>query len=167
LVIEFAEHLQIVTTSNYSAIANSHTLCSSLQHVLSLLSLLCFHQLLPGDGSQQCPLLPCSRSYRLVTVPQLIKSQTCPAYNIWHGPHIKHLSQQLFYCCVTQLSHGPRRERRFSVRPLVRVRNLMPSNGRCLESLLSSGSTRFNMCVYVCARMQYSLQVHRRRLLDK
>jgi hypothetical protein len=26
LVIEFIEHLQIVTTSNYSAVANSHTL---------------------------------------------------------------------------------------------------------------------------------------------
>jgi hypothetical protein len=28
-----------------------HTLCSSLQHVRSLLNLLCLHQLLPGDGS--------------------------------------------------------------------------------------------------------------------
>jgi hypothetical protein len=32
--------------------------------VLSLLSLRCLHQSMPGDGSQQCILLQCSRSYR-------------------------------------------------------------------------------------------------------
>jgi hypothetical protein len=47
------------------------TFYSSLQRVLSLLSLLCLHQSLPGDESQQCPLLPCSRSYLSVTVPQV------------------------------------------------------------------------------------------------
>jgi ABC-type uncharacterized transport system permease subunit len=50
LVIGFIEYLQIVTTSNHSAIANTQ-LCNSLQHILSLLSLLCLHYLLPGDGS--------------------------------------------------------------------------------------------------------------------
>jgi hypothetical protein len=71
LVIGFTEHLQIVITSNYSA-NGIHTLCSALRHMLRLLSLLCLHQSLPGDGSQQCSVLPCSRPYRLVTVPQLI-----------------------------------------------------------------------------------------------
>jgi hypothetical protein len=72
LVIEFIEQLEIVTISNYSTIANS------LQHVLSVLSLLCLHQSLPGDGSQQCPLLPCSRSYWFATVAQLSTLNTTP-----------------------------------------------------------------------------------------
>jgi hypothetical protein len=59
-----------------------HTLCSSLQHAISLRSLLCLHQSLPAVGYQQCPLLLCSRSYRLATVPQTTKSHICPAYNI-------------------------------------------------------------------------------------
>jgi hypothetical protein len=54
LVIEFIEQLQVVTTSNYIAIANSHTHSSSLQHVLSLLSLLCLHQSLSGNGFEGC-----------------------------------------------------------------------------------------------------------------
>jgi hypothetical protein len=45
------DHLQIVTTRNYSANANL-PLSSSLQHVLSLLSLPYLHLSLPGDGSQ-------------------------------------------------------------------------------------------------------------------
>jgi hypothetical protein len=42
MVIGFIEHLQNVTTNNSGR----------------LLSLLCLHQSLPGDGSQQCPLFP-------------------------------------------------------------------------------------------------------------
>jgi hypothetical protein len=70
LVIRFTEHLQIVTTHNYSAVANSHSATHYSTH-LSLLSLLCVHWL-SGNCFQQCPLLPCSRSYWLVTVPQLL-----------------------------------------------------------------------------------------------
>jgi hypothetical protein len=44
-----------------------HTPCSSLQHVRSLLSLLCPHRSFPGDGFP----FSCSRSYRLVTIPQI------------------------------------------------------------------------------------------------
>jgi hypothetical protein len=47
-----------------------------------LLSLLCPHQSMSGDGSQQRPLLRCSRSYRLAVVPQLTHCSNCPAYNI-------------------------------------------------------------------------------------
>jgi hypothetical protein len=50
LVIRFIDHLQKVTTSNYRLI---HTLCSSLQHALSLLSLLYLHRLSPGKGPQR------------------------------------------------------------------------------------------------------------------
>jgi hypothetical protein len=48
-----------------------HTLCNSLQHTLkSPQSAVCVHQL-SGNSFQQCPLLPWSRSYQLVTVSQL------------------------------------------------------------------------------------------------
>jgi hypothetical protein len=50
-----------------------HALCSSLQHVLSLLSLPCLHQSLPGDGSRQRPLFPWSDSSRLTNVSQWTK----------------------------------------------------------------------------------------------
>jgi hypothetical protein len=60
------------------------------------------------------------------------------------GRHRKHRFQQ-FYCCVKQLSHGSHREHIFPVSPLVRVRNLLPRNGRCLQSLLSNGSTCYDI----------------------
>jgi hypothetical protein len=69
LVIGFIEHLQVITTSSYSAIVNSHSAIHYSTHI-SFLRLLCVHRL-SGNGFQQCPLLPCSRSYRLATVPQL------------------------------------------------------------------------------------------------
>jgi hypothetical protein len=69
IVIGFFEYLVIVTTDNGSAVANSHSAihCSRL---LSLDSLLCVHRL-SANGFQQCPLLPCSRSYQLATFPKL------------------------------------------------------------------------------------------------
>jgi hypothetical protein len=56
LVIGFIEHLQIVITSNYSAIANSHTL-QFITALISLLSLLYLHRLSPGNGFQRCSFL--------------------------------------------------------------------------------------------------------------
>jgi hypothetical protein len=63
LVIWFIDRLQIVTTSNYSAIANSHTLQFTIART-NLLSLLCLHQLLPGRGFQR-------RTFPLLRVPDL------------------------------------------------------------------------------------------------
>jgi hypothetical protein len=45
LVIGFIEHLQNVTTNNYTAIANSHS--------LPFISLLYLHRLSPGNGFQR------------------------------------------------------------------------------------------------------------------
>jgi hypothetical protein len=53
LVIWFIDHLQIVTTSNYCATADSHSAINYSTH-LSLLSLLCFHKMLPGNSSPYC-----------------------------------------------------------------------------------------------------------------
>jgi hypothetical protein len=99
LVTGFTEHLQIVTT----ALSLIHLLCSSIQHVISLLSLLC-HQLLPGDESEQCSLRPCSCSYRLATLSQLTDCSNCPAYNI--SARIAHKTSFiccLIHCCVRVL----------------------------------------------------------------
>jgi hypothetical protein len=53
------------------------TLHKSLYGTLDLLSLLWLHQSLSGGGSQQCSLLPCTRSYRLATVSQLTHCFNC------------------------------------------------------------------------------------------
>jgi hypothetical protein len=52
LVIRYIGLLKLITTSNNSAITNSHTLYDSQQYTLNLLSLLCLHWLSPGDSSQ-------------------------------------------------------------------------------------------------------------------
>jgi hypothetical protein len=51
-----------------------------------------------------------------------------------HGTQRKHLSQQFFYCCIRQLSHGPRREHSYPVSPLVHVKYMLPSNGFFIHS---------------------------------
>jgi hypothetical protein len=68
---------------------------------------------------------------------------------IYHS-HIKHRFQQ-FYCCVSQLPHGPRTDHFSAVSPSVRVRNLLPSNGRCLQShcLATSLHTTIYTSIYV------------------
>jgi hypothetical protein len=82
LVIGFTEHFQIVTTSKCSAVTNTHTLYNSLQHTLSLFSLLCLHQSLFSNGFQwqNFPLLwvpelsPCL-SYQLLTAKHLVTTE--------------------------------------------------------------------------------------------
>jgi hypothetical protein len=97
-----------LTTNNYRAIANSYTLQFSTSR---LLSLLCLHQSLPGYGSQQCPRVPSSRSYRLATAPQLSTlsslqlnsaDSNCPLITLRHGPHSKrHFSAVCGHCLAT------------------------------------------------------------------
>jgi hypothetical protein len=53
LVIEITRLLKLVTTSNYSAIANSYTLYNSLKQALKLFSRLCLHWLLLDNSSQR------------------------------------------------------------------------------------------------------------------
>jgi hypothetical protein len=62
-------YTKLITAINRSDTADSHSAihCSTQ---LGLLRLLYLHQSLPGGRSQQCPLLPCSFSYWLVTVSQ-------------------------------------------------------------------------------------------------
>jgi hypothetical protein len=100
-VIGFNEHLQIVQV--IIALSLIYTLCSLPQHVLRLLSLLCLHHSLPGDGSQQCPLFPCSPSYWLTTVSQVI--QLVLLIKPQHGLHRKHLPNISTIvaprCCLT------------------------------------------------------------------
>jgi hypothetical protein len=99
----------------------------SLQHVLSLFSMLCLHQSLPGDGSQQCPLLPCSYSYRLANVSELTYCFNCPAYNIWER--------------IVRNTPLPK------VTPLLHITQPLPSNG------YFSGSTVFALSKYVTIKI--------------
>jgi hypothetical protein len=78
LVIEFIALLQTVNTINYSAIANSHTYYNSLQHTLSLLSLLCLHQSLLGNGSQRRRFL--SFRFHVLTDWRLSDSSSWPQF---------------------------------------------------------------------------------------
>jgi hypothetical protein len=123
LVIGFIEHLQIVTTLNYSVIANSHTV-RFIRARISLLSLLCLHQSLPGDGFQKCRLLPCSRSYRLATVPQLTDCSKCPAYNI----SARTAQKTPFLCCCIHCCF------RVVWDAHVIATQPLPSNDLCLQS---------------------------------
>jgi hypothetical protein len=130
-----------------------HTLCSSLQHVLSLLSLLSLHLSLLGNGFKRRmfqflwvpELLPCL-SYQLLTVTAhnrtavpwlnpLIQQSTlhfptlhctnsnCPAYMSALTAQ-KHLSS----VAVQLLLSWPRRKNRFPISSLVHIRNLLLSN---------------------------------------
>jgi hypothetical protein len=95
------------------ALSLIHTIFNSLQHVMSSHSYVYgLYVSLPGDGSQQYPLLPYSRSYRLATVSSTsyssLPSQDClviaaaPRYMVYspQEPHRKHHFQQVCYRCV-------------------------------------------------------------------
>jgi hypothetical protein len=89
LVIRFTEHLQIVLTSNYSGIANSHTL-RSLQQALCLLSLVYLHRLSPGNGFQRRSFL----SFRV---------------HVLTGRQMSHNSLNSRFCLLVTPLHGPTR----------------------------------------------------------
>jgi hypothetical protein len=102
----------MVTTSNYGAIANSHTQQVTTAHILSLLSLLYLHQF-SGNGFQRRtfpkfprPQLPTSHS----NSSQLLNPST---------PLSQSLTNQLIQLSITVLRitprHGPHRKHRSSV----------------------------------------------------
>jgi hypothetical protein len=122
-----------------------HTLYSSLQHAINPLSLLCLYQS-SGNGFQRRNLLSfCVHALTARRLsPNYLNSRLVLLITPRHGLHRKHRFRQFFYCYVRQLSYVPRREQVFPVSPLVRVRNLLPSNGptcynflykRCYDSI--------------------------------
>jgi hypothetical protein len=130
-----------------------HTLSSSLQHVLSLLSLLCLYQSLSGNRFQSRRSL----NFRVHVFNDrrlshnLLNSRLALHITSRYRRHRKNLSQQLFYCCITHLSRGPRRQQRFPDRPLVRIRNLLrplPNNSRCLQSHYLATSLHATICYH-------------------
>jgi hypothetical protein len=111
------------------SLAQTHTTIQFNTHQVFSNSLW-LHQSFPGSGFQ-------NRS--------LLRFRVHPLTGQWLSPNwlnsrlvliIKHRhgSRRKLSCCVTQLSHVLRREYLFPISPLMRVKNLLPSNGRCLQS---------------------------------
>jgi hypothetical protein len=131
-----------------------YTLCSSLQHVLSLLRPLCLHQSLPYVGSQQCPLLPCSRSHRPATDSQLTHCSSCLAY-------IGTLNLLLFICCLAKHAENIIPLLLFAGRCLATtavqssISRSSPSNGStCHNIIIAFGiDSRPNLSIYVVVTM--------------
>jgi hypothetical protein len=120
---------------SYVTLAIIHALYNSLEHTLYLFSLLCLHRLWPGNGFQRCSFLNFhvhALTGRRLS-PNQLNTRLALLVTPRHGLHSKNRFQQ-FYCCVTQLSHGPRREHLIPISPLLRVRNLLSINDRCLHS---------------------------------
>jgi hypothetical protein len=91
LVTGFIEHLyaQLVTTSNCSTIANSHSAIYEYYSMhLSLLSLLCLHQS-SGNGFQR-RTFQLTLGSRTVTVPQLSASHSNSSQGLNRGRPLTH-----------------------------------------------------------------------------
>jgi hypothetical protein len=106
VVIGFIEHLQFITTSNYNAIANSHTLifttaCTKSSQSAVFTYILCFCSHVP-KFLLLC--LPSPESTELIT-------RLAAFYSSLN--YLKETYTQLFL--VTQTLHRPLRERSFSV----------------------------------------------------
>jgi hypothetical protein len=82
------------------------------------------------------------------TVSRLINSRFVLLKTPRHGQHRKHRLQQFFCCCVTQLSHGRRREHQFQVSSSCRVRNMCVAT-----SVVYSVITKQRVCM-----LQYELE---------
>jgi hypothetical protein len=114
----------------------THTLYNSLQHTLRLLSMLYLHRFSPSHGFQHHSFL----SFRVHILTgrwmphNQLNSRLVLLITTRHGSHREQHFKQFFYCCSTQLSHRLHREHHFPVSPLMHVRNLLPNNGRCLQS---------------------------------
>jgi hypothetical protein len=85
LVIGFIGHLQNVTTSNYRAIANSHSLQFTTARIRSSQSTVS-SPVVAWWRIQQYSLLPYPRSYRLATVTQLTYCSNCRLSTNWLSP---------------------------------------------------------------------------------
>jgi hypothetical protein len=104
-----------------------HTLSSSLEHVLSLLSLLCLYQSLSDKDFQRCRSL-----------------NSC--FHVLTGRQLSHNS--LNFKLVLLITLWQSRKHLYPVSPLVCVRNLLqplPINDRCLLPLLSNESTCYSI----------------------
>jgi hypothetical protein len=127
------ELLQNVTTRKIS-LSLIHTFCSSLQHAIYLLSLLCLHQSLSGNGFNAVGTSAFVFT-NLLAGDCLLTNQTLDL------SYLKYLGTERIENTAFnhpllnhEAVHGPRREHLFPVSPLMRARNLLPSNGRCLQS---------------------------------
>jgi uncharacterized paraquat-inducible protein A len=155
----------------YNDIANSHTLQFNTASTKSFLSVVFTSRCLVtasradvalplGSRTTPVPQLPASHSNSslppnsntLLTAHQFTLLH-CTQLNyvvaplivlliLRHGPHRKHRSC-CTQCWVRSHRRGPHRKHLLSASPLARVRNLLPSNVRCLQSLLSNGSTSY------------------------
>jgi hypothetical protein len=99
LVIRFIENLQNVTSSNYSAIANSHTLYNTLQHTLNILSRCSVTASNVVASSAFCVHAHTGRRM----FPNKLNSRFVPLITHRHRSHRKHCFQQ-FYCGVMWLA---------------------------------------------------------------
>jgi hypothetical protein len=120
-----------MTTSNSNLLANSCTLQFTRMHteVFSF----CCHQLLPGNNFE----------WRIFPLPWVPKLSPLFSWQLLTA----HQSTTLHFTASTELipltvllitfRHAPHRKYRFPASPLVHARNLLPSNGCCLQSLLS------------------------------
>jgi hypothetical protein len=135
------------------ALSLIHTLSSLLQYALSLLSLLCPHKWLSGNGFQR-------RTFPILWVPELspclgYQFLTATAHKDWttadlqlthkasHSAPLFSLTltncpeyniRSCIHCWRRCYQRGQRREHNFPASLLARVRILLPSNGLCLQS---------------------------------
>jgi hypothetical protein len=144
-VTRFTDHLytQLVTTSNYSVVANLHTFQTIRAHAKSSQSVLTSRFLVTDPNSVLC-LLP----YRLTIIPQLTNSQagsyfTLTYYSSLHWFQLKtslpctalHCTARhsLTNCPGYKISARTAQEAPSSVTvQLLLIKNLFPSSGRCL-----------------------------------
>jgi hypothetical protein len=125
LVIGFIEHLQIITTSNYSTVTNSHTLQFTAAHTKSSQS---------AVSSQ-------------VDVPLLLGSRSCRLLVISHQPPtlLTANSRIAPYIALAQKSPFP------TAPPVLRVRQPLPSSGCFCASTVLALSKYATICFAICS----------------
>jgi hypothetical protein len=155
LVNRFIDHLQVITTNNYSANANSHSAVHySMYEVFSVCCIF-----------TGCRLVTASIAHCLTLHNWTLN---CTALTCWteHGrsshialewTHGEHRLHHLFYCCVTspcmhmlRALHSNGRTRQVSRHLLYCCVQALPSNGWCWQShLLATGQYTTLLLIYV------------------